>query len=182
MLEIVLLDKYAEADNAETKMLLKQRLGTLMTPKGMQRDELHHQQLKLIDHYLIDESGKAALKSAIDLIKPTYMEYLSSLLNEAGRSLGAEMNIPDSSHYVMVYNHMSKMNPNLAKSQALQRLWSYSKQRENTNLFNIGVPHMSPSFKQKELLNSFGHFETTEHFMNTPVEKQQEIVKKSVEQ
>jgi len=35
MLEIVLLDKYAEAEGADTKMLLKQRLGSLMTPKGM---------------------------------------------------------------------------------------------------------------------------------------------------
>ena len=64
MLEIVLLDKYGPVLDDE-KMLLKQRLSQLMTPAGMQRDELHHQQLKLIDSYLMDESGKATLRSAI---------------------------------------------------------------------------------------------------------------------
>ena len=75
MLEIVLLDKYDEFSNNEDKMVLKQRLATLMTPKGMDRDEARHQQLKLIDTYLLNETGKATLKSAIELIKPIYLEY-----------------------------------------------------------------------------------------------------------
>ena len=46
-----------------------------MTPTGMDRDEARHQQLKLIDTYLLNETGKATLKSAIELIKPIYLEY-----------------------------------------------------------------------------------------------------------
>ena len=42
MLEIVLLDKYDESSNTEDKMALKQRLATLMTPTGMDRDEARH--------------------------------------------------------------------------------------------------------------------------------------------
>ena len=75
MLEIVLLDKYDEFNHNEDKMVLKQRLATLMTPTGMDRDEVRHQQLKLIDTYLLNETGKATLKSAIELIKPIYLEY-----------------------------------------------------------------------------------------------------------
>jgi len=41
----------------------------------------------MIDSYLIDESGKAALKSAINLIKPAYLEFLSALLDESSVAL-----------------------------------------------------------------------------------------------
>ena len=43
MLEIVLLDKYADTNDADQSILMKQRLATLMTPEGMKRDELTHQ-------------------------------------------------------------------------------------------------------------------------------------------
>ena len=44
-----------------------------MTPEGIDRNELKHQQLRLIDSYLLAESGKATLKSAIEQIKPFYV-------------------------------------------------------------------------------------------------------------
>jgi len=80
MLEIVLLDKYAEVSTKEDKAIIKTRLATLMTPKGMDRDEIKHQQLKLIDSYLLTETGKATLKSAIELIKPMYFSYTDTLM------------------------------------------------------------------------------------------------------
>lgn len=43
MLEIVLLDKYVDTNDADQTLLMKQRLATLMTPEGMKRDELTHQ-------------------------------------------------------------------------------------------------------------------------------------------
>ena len=58
MLEIVLLDKYDDLMDADDKLLLKQRLASVMTPEGMDREELMHQQLAVIDKYLLDESGK----------------------------------------------------------------------------------------------------------------------------
>jgi len=89
MLEIVLLDKYCDSTSAEDKALLKKRLANLMTPEGMDRNELYHQQLNLIDSYLADESGKATLKSALLLIKPVYLKFLHQLLVENGEALAA---------------------------------------------------------------------------------------------
>ena len=43
MLEIVLLDKYSDALDADEKAIHKQRLASLTTPKGMDRDEIKHQ-------------------------------------------------------------------------------------------------------------------------------------------
>ena len=62
-----------------------------MTPTGMSREDARHQQLKLIDSYLIDESGKSTLKSAIDLIKPMYLTYVDTLFSQAGQNLMAEL-------------------------------------------------------------------------------------------
>ena len=42
MLEVALLDKHCEVDSSEEKALLKQRLASLMTPEGMDRNELKH--------------------------------------------------------------------------------------------------------------------------------------------
>ena len=58
-----------------------------MTPEGMDKEELYHQQLKLIDSYLVTESGKSTLKSALNLIKPAYLGYLDSLLTEQATAL-----------------------------------------------------------------------------------------------
>lgn len=91
MLEIVLLDKYHDSNDKQEQNLLKQRLATLMTPTGMSREDARHQQLKLIDSYLIDESGKSTLKSAIDLIKPMYLTYVDTLFSQAGQNLMAEL-------------------------------------------------------------------------------------------
>ena len=42
MLEVALIDKHCEVEGAEDKALLKQRLASLMTPEGMDRNELKH--------------------------------------------------------------------------------------------------------------------------------------------
>jgi len=63
------------------------------------------------------------------------------------------MNVAETQHHVLVYNHMFKTNPNLAKSQALQRLWSYSKQRENNKMLFAALPEESPTFKQRHMMN-----------------------------
>lgn len=85
----------------------------------MKRDELNHQQLKLIDSYLMNESGKATLKSAINLIKPAYLEYMQSLLLEHANALKQDLFIPETHHRVLLYHHMLKTNPGLSKSAAV---------------------------------------------------------------
>ena len=66
-----------------------------MTPKGMTKNEIKHQQLRLIDSYLIGESGKATLKSAFKVIKPLYLQYVDKLLQRAGDRILAELQADD---------------------------------------------------------------------------------------
>ncbi len=86
-----MLDQHTSVESAEDKLVLKQRLASLMTPEGMDRNELKHQQLRLIDSYLLTESGKATLKSAIEQIKPFYVQYLDQMLAEAGQQALTQM-------------------------------------------------------------------------------------------
>lgn len=113
MLEIVLLDKYAEVNSAEDKAILKKRLATLMTPKGMDRDEIKHQQLQLIDSYLLSETGKATLKSAIELIKPMYFSYTDTLMTKAGQEILQKMSVDDTARNVIRYYQFLQLNPGI---------------------------------------------------------------------
>ena len=87
-----------------------------MTPEGMDKEELYHQQLKLIDTYLVAESGKSTLKSALSLIKPAYLGYLESLLTEQASALCHELNVDETGNHILVHYHLIKTNPNLDKS------------------------------------------------------------------
>ena len=90
MLEIVLLDKYHDKEDGgdlDERNALKQRLASLTTPSGMSRTDIRHQQLKLIDSYLLNETGKDTLKSAINVVKPMYLNYIDTMLTEAGQQL-----------------------------------------------------------------------------------------------
>ena len=130
MLEIVLIDKYDEdVITKDDKLLIKQRLSSLMSPLGMDNEKTTHQQLKLIDSYLMDESGKATLKSAINLVKPLYFQYVDSLLTEAGENLQNKLMVPDTYTKVILYYYFNKMNPGMEHRPAFQKLWNYSKQR-----------------------------------------------------
>lgn len=73
MLEIVLLEKYHDSGDSSEAQVLNERLRSLMTPKGMDEKDLRFQQLKVIDSYLLNENGKATLKSAIDVVRPMYL-------------------------------------------------------------------------------------------------------------
>ena len=42
MLEIVLLDKYHDSEDPDERNAIKQRLASLMTPKGMSNEDIRH--------------------------------------------------------------------------------------------------------------------------------------------
>ena len=124
MLEIVLLDKYHDKEDGDLdeRNALKQRLASLTTPRGMTRQDIRHQQLKLIDSYLLNETGKDTLKSAINVVKPMYLTYIDTKLTEAGQELAEQLKLRETQHKVLVYNHLLREHPGLERSETLQKM------------------------------------------------------------
>ena len=149
MLEIVLLDKYHDYGNSEERNALEQRLSGLMTPKGMDREDIRHQQLKLIDSYLLNETGKATLKSAIDIVRPMYLSYVDAMLTQAGQELGAQLGLHETHHQVLMFHYIMRENPGMMRSETLQKMLTYSNKRHNHELYYKQMPVDSPSFKRR---------------------------------
>ena len=148
LLEITLLDKYEDTYlDSDDKMVIKQRLAELMTPSGMNRDESRHQQLKLIDTYLLAETGKATLKSTIELIKPVYFQYVDALLKKSAEKLLSQMNREETQHHVLLAHQWLKAMPGADRGPAYQKLIGYSKKRSNHELLWKGMAASSPAFK-----------------------------------
>jgi len=120
----------------------------------------------------MDESGKATLKSAINLVKPLYFQYVDSLLTEAGMSLRDELRIPDTYTKVILFYYFNKMNPGMEERPAFQKLWSYSKQRNNTELLFAAQPMLSPTFKRRLLMDSLGNVEDPMYLAKEDIKKQ----------
>jgi hypothetical protein len=67
--------------------------------------------------------------------------------------------VPDTYTKVILFYYFNKLNPGMEERPAFQKLWNYSKQRNNTELFFAGMPTESPTFKRRQLLHSFGNVE-----------------------
>jgi len=89
--------------------------------------------------------------------------------------------VPETNHYVLIYNHFMKNNPNVDKLEAIERLLTYSRKKENNELFFTGMPTFSPSFKESNLLQMFSVSEPADYLAKTPIEEQQAKVKKLLE-
>ena len=85
----------------------------------MTRDDIRHQQLKLIDSYLLNETGKDTLKSAIKIVRPMYLTYIDAMLTEAGHALAEQLKFDETQHQVLIYHHMHKEHPGMMRSETL---------------------------------------------------------------
>ena len=82
----------------------------------------------------MDESGKATLKSAMNLVKPLYLQYMDALLTETAEELLGEFKMPENYSSIALYYYMNKMNPGIERRSFFEKLMKYSKQKENHEL------------------------------------------------
>ena len=55
---------------------------------------------------------------------------------------------------------------------ALDKVWNYSKTKNNTELLFKAIPTLSPTFKRRALMDTFGRIETWRELTETPIRKQ----------
>lgn len=73
---------------------------------------------------------------------------------------------------MLLYNYMARQRPDLQRNETLKKFLNYSNKRHNAEIYYRLMPFETPAFKQRELLNTFGEFESTEYLTKTPVEDQ----------
>ena len=66
----------------------------------------------------MDESGKATIKSAIDLVKPLYFSYVDTLLATEGDAIKDQLLVAETHDKVLVYHYLNRLNPGMERVPA----------------------------------------------------------------
>jgi len=157
LVEIVMLQNTSDKGSLDQKAL-EERIGQLIRPANGQRNTTA--QLRHVDTFLAEQQSQKAIKKAIGVIKPFFLQLVNEKLQSESARLLSGMRSEESKKEVFEHYLLHNTFPELKNHPILQRIEHYHEMNEKHEAFQKAAPLDSMNYTRRRLLGETGRFQS----------------------